>query len=265
MKLGKVIDLTGQIYGRLTVIEKLLERNKHGKIMWLCECSCELKTRKPIQASHLKSGMVNSCGCLQKEAHTKHGMCDTRIYSIHRDMKDRCNNPNNDSYHHYGGRGISVFESWMGDEGFKNFYNWAMSNGYEKNLTLDRFDVDKNYEPDNCRWATMKEQQNNKRNNVFVEIEGIKRTLSEWAEVSGIPRVTLVSRINLGWKTEDLLKPQIRKFATKQSGVKGIIWDKRRSKWSITIHKNKKKIQIGSSDTVEEGVEIMNAYFKERE
>ncbi|MCR8641441.1 hypothetical protein NV379_02115 [Paenibacillus sp. N1-5-1-14] len=256
----KFINLIGVKFNRLVVIERSV--NKNGKTAWLCECTCSLKTRKVVQGGHLKNGSIKSCGCLAREVKTKHGMHNTRIYSILRDMKDRCNNINNKSYDKYGGRGINVCDEWLDKEnGFIDFYKWALENGYSNKLTIDRIDVNSNYEPSNCRWVTMEVQQNNKRNNVSIEINGHTKTLSEWSKFSGIPRVTLDNRYKQGWDNEDILIPQKRNTAIRQSGVKGIIWDKRRSKWSVIIIEKGKKRQIGSADTVEDGVKIKEIYL----
>jgi hypothetical protein len=109
-------------------------------------------------------------------------------------MKDRCRYKTNDNYERYGGRGIRVCEEWLAD--YINFYNWAINNGYKEGLTLDRIDSNKNYEPDNCRWATYKEQANNTRRNNFITYNGETHTLTEWAEKLGIKRSTLNTRIH---------------------------------------------------------------------
>ena len=111
-------------------------------------------------------------------------------------MKYRCYYQNHPSYKNYGGRGITVCQEWLDD--FMNFYNWSMANGYSDELTIDRIDVNGNYEPNNCRWATRKEQQNNMRNNVFLEANGERHTISEWSEITGINRSTISNRLRRG-------------------------------------------------------------------
>lgn len=123
-----------------------------------------------------------------------HGLSKTRLYRIWCCMKNRCYNKNNVGYHNYGGRGIRVCDEWLGENGFQNFYVWAIANGYTDELTLDRIDVNSDYSPCNCRWATAKEQLNNTRCNVTVEYNGETKTLKQWADEYGINYVTLHAR-----------------------------------------------------------------------
>lgn len=135
--------------------------------------------------------------------HLKHGMRNTRIYNIWRSMNQRCSNPNTINYHRYGGRGIKVCDEWKND--FLAFADWALANGYADNLTIDRKDVNGNYEPSNCRWSTTKEQQNNKRSNRIVEWNGASHTLGEWSEITGIRLATIWARLQKGWTPERAL------------------------------------------------------------
>ena len=164
-------NLKGQRFGALTVVEETSKRSKKGEVYWTCKCDCG-NTTQPIMASHLKSGHTKSCGCFQKKqsknANEKHGLSTTRIYSIWNGMKNRCYREYDIGYKNYGGRGIKICDEWL--HNFEAFYEWAISNGYADNLTIDRIDTNGNYEPSNCRWATMKEQQNNKRNSKGVGI-----------------------------------------------------------------------------------------------
>lgn len=165
-------------WGLLEVIEL------KGARAVICKCKCG----KTITVNPYKvlSGHTKSCGNHQLELCNLTGMSRDRIYSIHQDMKNRCYNPNIKNYKNYGARGITVCNKWKGKNGFINFYNWAMENGYRDDLTIDRIDVNGNYEPDNCRWTNMTIQGNNRRNNHVVEYNGEKHTVAEWSKILGL-------------------------------------------------------------------------------
>lgn len=127
------------------------------------------------------------------------------------DMKRRCYNPEEKFYKDYGGRGIKVCDEWMDKkEGHSNFQKWAVKNGWEEGRSIDRIDVNGNYEPSNCRWATPEEQANNRRNNNYITINGVTKTTSEWARQIGISQNAFTGRINSGWTGEELLKPKFK-------------------------------------------------------
>ena len=170
-RMGKLIDLSGQKFGRLTVIERagVTVHGEHAK--WVCLCECGNATT--VIGKNLRNGNTTSCGCFRKEqmsqigkANKTHGKSHSRLHMVWAGMIGRCNDPNKPCYKYYGGRGITVCDEWRNN--FQAFYDWAMGNGYDPNAlygecTIDRINNDGNYEPSNCRWVTMAEQNNNKR------------------------------------------------------------------------------------------------------
>lgn len=199
-----IVDLTGQRFGRLVVIERA-NSTKGGAACWLCECDCGNKTISV--GADLRRGRILSCGCLHSEIQssimTKHGYGTTRLAYIWRSMIRRCYNRNDKSFLNYGGRGIEVCKEWKNS--FLAFQRWALSNGYAEDLTIDREDTNGNYEPLNCRWVTMKVQQNNRRNNHLITFGTESRTLAEWGDVTGIAPYTIRNRIEKGWEVQRAL------------------------------------------------------------
>lgn len=170
----KFKDLTGLKYGRLTVLELDKERTTAKRKYWLCECECGNVTST---RSDQLGKCTFSCGCYAKELAEKNlvgrhttGEQRTRLAGIWYKMRTRCNNPKQIEYHHYGGRGIRVCKEW--EEDFLKFKEWAVNNGYDDTLTIDRIDVNGDYEPSNCRWQTIQQQLNNKRTTLWVECNG---------------------------------------------------------------------------------------------
>ena len=216
--MGKCIDMTGWVMkehgvqdSRLTVVSRSnnVGSGRKVKAVWLCRCECGNMIE--IRADAIRFTTL-SCGCLQKEVASKnvvsahnhsktHGDSKSRLYRIWTSMKTRCYNSNHEAYNLYGGRGITVCDEWR--DNYIEFEHWAVNNGYAPNLTIDRIDVDGGYYPDNCRWATPKEQSNNKSNNHAIIVDGICHNVTEWANISGVNRETIYWRIKHGWDAHD--------------------------------------------------------------
>jgi hypothetical protein len=174
----KLIDLTGQRFGRLTVVCRV-KNHRNGRARWLCRCDCGGE-RSP-QGNHLKHGKISSCGCYRAELSFVHGMTNTPTYQTWGNMIARCTNPKNTGYYLYGGRGISICERWFD---FNNFF--ADMGKRPPRKSLDRIDNDGNYEPSNCRWATRKEQRRNQRtvSKLATEVERLRRLVTQ---LGGVP------------------------------------------------------------------------------
>jgi hypothetical protein len=201
--MAKPKDLTGKRFGRL-VARKPLGKIKGGaNNYWLCDCDCGNETK--VSVSNLGCGNVISCGCAQKEAITKHGEHSTRLYHCWENIMSRCGIWKcscNKTKGNYIGRGISVCKEW---KNYIDFRNWALANGYQKNLTIDRIDNEGNYEPTNCRWATRKEQARNTRFNKLETYNNETHCIAEWAEILNINVNTLRKRLFRGMSFEQAI------------------------------------------------------------
>ena len=205
MSLRKKIELTGNKFGYLTVLSKSELRGKQGEVFWNCICDCSNTTN--VRAGNLLSVGTISCGCVHKKAITKHGMTKTRTFKSWDSMKQRCLNPKAPDYEKYGGRGITICDRWL-----ENFNNFLSDMGIRpENLTIDRIDVNGNYEPSNCRWATRSLQQRNKTNSFMIEWNGIVKCAADWSEMVGISSKIICERINAGWSSEDTFTKPNRK------------------------------------------------------
>lgn len=199
-------DRVGERYGRLTVVS-YAGKTTSGVILWNCVCDCG--NNATVRQNNLLSGGTKSCGCMSSrhtiaERTKKHGISDRHpIYVSWIGMKERCHNPNNPSYSYYGARGIYVCDEWIHD--FLSFYNWSLENGFQKGLSIDRIDNDGPYAPWNCRWATIQQQNHNRRSNIYIEYNGERKIIADWAREMGIQIPTLRLRLLKGWSVEEAL------------------------------------------------------------
>ena len=222
----------GDHFGRLTVIGFAgHSRTKSGKSKLLVKCKCSCGNVIITPSNNLITGDTKSCGCYSKdiarESHLgksynyKHGgtMYNSRLYKVFSAMHQRCENPNCDHYDRYGGRGIYICKEWSGENGFFNFREWAMNNGYNPDApkgecTINRIDNDGPYSPDNCEWVNMKTQINNTSINRYITYNGETHTVSDWANILGIKFSTLENRLCNGWPIEKALSTKAEKNIT---------------------------------------------------
>ena len=208
--MGKFIDLTGKRFGRLVAIKPF---KKEGIIRWECQCDCG-NTARPVGAT-LRNGTSQSCGCARDEwiqggfrgVNIKHGLFGTKIYGIWAGITTRCYNTKDSSYKSYGARGIKMADEWRHDP--VRFHQDV--GDPPEGMTLDRIDVNGDYTPSNVRWATYKEQANNKRNNVRLTHEGVTKTLTEWAEAIGMSPSGFRDRLKVMTLGEAITKPNTPK------------------------------------------------------
>lgn len=211
----KALDLTGKTFGEITVLSRA-ENTKDGTTQWLCKCSCG--SEWVVRAGNLKR--IKTCReCSFKKPYKKHGDCGTRLYNIYMGMRNRCENDNNTSYSHYGGRGITVCSEWQNYDIFKE---WALASGYDDTKSIERIDVDGNYEPDNCTWIDMKEQSYNKRNSLRFEIDGKPQDLAEIAEKYNVNYFTLYSRVKRGIDIKTAVSMPSGKFVSREWEQRGV-------------------------------------------
>jgi hypothetical protein len=211
----KFINLIRQKFGRLKVLKRV-GNNKYGSSRWLCLCNCGKETI--VLGNSLTSSTTQSCGCLRREESAerakikiKHGHSRKRklsgIYTTWQNMTQRCINSNRKDYCLYGGRGIKVCKRWLE---FENFLKDMP--GWKSGLTLERTDRNGNYCPENCNWATRKEQARNRRTNRLITCFGKTQSLIEWSEETGIPYTTLRNRFHYGWTAEEALTIPVKRY-----------------------------------------------------
>lgn len=204
--MGKAKDITSQKFGRLTAI-KCVGINNHHKFLW--ECLCECGNKKIVPTGALISGNTKSCGCLHSEKlieqNKTHNASKTLLYKIWCAMKERCLNEKSKYYNHYGGRGIEISGIWINS--FENFRDWAMLNGYQEGLSIERKNVDGNYEPNNCCWIKLGEQTRNKSNSIYLTINGETKLLIDFAMQYNLSPLLLRQRYHKGIRNEEILNP----------------------------------------------------------
>lgn len=204
--MGRYIDLTGERFGRLRVIQRD-GCNKHGQVKWWCRCDCG--TEKHVLGMCLTRGETQSCGCLHREStariNASHGMASAPIYRLWRSMMDRCYLPTNHAYARYGGRGIHVCPQW---HEFTKFYEDMGDRPDGK--SLERIDNNSDYEPNNVVWADAKTQANNRRSNVVLEHAGKNQTMQQWCDELGLRIGTVWARLNRGWNVDRALTQEVR-------------------------------------------------------
>lgn len=194
--MSKFIDLTGQKFGHLTVTgyKRKIDSAGASRIYWTYKCDCG-NTGKAMTGNMKRINQCKSCGIKSRaDKRSTHRRKPQRLYNIWNLMKRRCGNLSEPNFKDYGGRGISVCEDWQAS--FEKFRDWALSNGYEDSLSIDRIDVNGNYEPGNCRWTNRLIQNNNTRANHYVEYNGIIKTVAEWSKETGIDKNTIYARLN---------------------------------------------------------------------
>lgn len=216
------LDLQGKKFGRLTAIniDKIVykePRSLGSVIYWNCKCDCG--NTVSVRTHNLINGITKSCGCLQKEraseVNKKHGLSHSHLGWIWVAMKQRCENYTNKNYKDYGGRGIKVCEEWSNY--FTAFYDWSISNGYKKGLSIDRIDNNGDYCPENCRWIDHRKQMNNTRRNRFITFNGETKTISEWAKNLGYSSSIIRDRLKLGWTIEKAITTPVRKIHKREA------------------------------------------------
>ena len=190
----------GEVYNRWTII-KIINGKK-------CIAKCECGNEKEVYTNNIISGKSKSCGCLARENNAKrmttHGESKTKLYKVWRGIKTRCTDSKSKSYVFYGGRGIKMYDEWY--KSYEIFSKWCYENGYKDGLEIDRIDVNKNYEPSNCRFVTRLVNANNKRDNHYLTINGESHTIAEWSRIKNISQNLIIGRLKRNWSLDDIFK-----------------------------------------------------------
>ena len=217
--MSKPLDLVGKRFGKLTVLERRPSDAK-GQSMWLVRCDCGKE--KVVRGHDLTQGKSSSCGCSRIKSciFYEHGLSKNKLHGLWRNIKDRCNNPNNKAYKYYGERGIKVCDEWSNN--FVAFYDWAHANGYQEGLQIDRIDVNGNYSPENCRWVNKTIQANNTRKNLYITINGKTQSLADWCRELGVSYCSVQTRRNRGWDTLSALTTPFDKSKSRNKKQKSV-------------------------------------------
>lgn len=205
-------DLTGKKFNRFHVIS-IVGNDNRGELKWLCRCECGVE--KIILSSHLRNNRIKSCGCLNdelKRARAKHRMHGTRFYNIWKQLRQRCNNPDSPGYKFYGERGIKISERWdtflnFKDDMYELYISHCELHG-DNNTSLDRINTKGNYSPENCRWATDKEQGRNTRTNTLITYNNKTQCLSAWEEELKMTKRSISVKLHRGWSLERIFHGQ---------------------------------------------------------
>lgn len=245
---------------------------RRSRLIVSCACGNQIEMMKCYFADDKRS----SCGCRygnksQNSYLYKHGNAKTRLNNVYYSMKKRCYSENSTSYKNYGARGVIVCPEWLGEHGFENFYKWAMENGYDENAkrgecTLDRIDVNGNYEPSNCRWITNKKQCNNKRDNRYIELNGETLSFTEWCDKYGVTPTSVYYRMDKGMSFEEALTAPRRKTCKDMTEQELKAYKKKRAEQSKKwIQENKEHVMKKKKEWEENNIEKVRAYKRKYE
>ena len=254
--MGNVIDMSGQKIGLLTVVRldydkqrEVEQRTGRRRTFWFCLCDCGNTTS--IDATQLRIRPNKSCGCINAKLtaqHNKtHGMSGTKEHKTWKGIHERCRNKKLKCYGNYGGRGIKVCDRW---DSFENFYA-DMGDAPTPSHSIERIDVNGNYEPSNCKWATPIEQANNKNQNKYIEHDGLRLTYSQWGRKIGLKPHTIRARIEAGYSPKDALNPEL---VDKTSVARGVIVCKATGRYRASISVDNKTIQLGRFANKEDAI-----------
>lgn len=199
-----IVNLVGKRFGRLVILE-FVRTDKYYNPTWLAECDCGNVVM--VRGKNICNGHTQSCGCLKKDKHTKHGLTRTKLYRTHQGIIQRCNNPKAPGYHNYGGRGIIISEELLSFTRFCEEVGEPPSDKHQ----IDRINNDKGYEVGNLHWVTNQENAWNTRRSRLVTFDGITQTIAKWAYEKNMCRQTLTKRLNNGWSAKEALTTPVNK------------------------------------------------------